>query len=103
MTDQKTIPSRNIILCFDGTGNKFGEASFIFMYMFYFAHYRPFLIGGSSKHLIPLLAPLTFAQNSNVVRFFRALIKDKPNQQIVYYQVQCFQTIHAPQRVIEFP
>ncbi|KAG6837766.1 hypothetical protein H0H93_001693 [Arthromyces matolae] len=40
---------RNIILCFDGTGNKFGE-------------------------------------NSNVVRFFRALVKNNHKQQLVYYQ-----------------
>ncbi|KAK2467670.1 hypothetical protein APHAL10511_000525 [Amanita phalloides] len=40
---------RVMILCFDGTGNKFGE-------------------------------------NSNVVRFFRALSKDKRKEQIVYYQ-----------------
>ncbi|RDB19651.1 hypothetical protein Hypma_013275 [Hypsizygus marmoreus] len=43
------LPSRNIILCFDGTGNKFGE-------------------------------------NSNVVRFFHALVKDNPERQLVYYQ-----------------
>ncbi|KIL71131.1 hypothetical protein M378DRAFT_65731 [Amanita muscaria Koide BX008] len=42
--------SRCLILCFDGTGNSFGE------------------------------------QNSNVVRFFRALRKDLPNEQLVYYQ-----------------
>ncbi|KAL4253631.1 hypothetical protein ABKN59_003424 [Abortiporus biennis] len=40
---------RNIVLCFDGTGNKFGQ------------------------------------ENSNVVRFFRALQKDGPRQ-IIYYQ-----------------
>ncbi|KAF8235866.1 hypothetical protein L208DRAFT_1391671 [Tricholoma matsutake] len=40
---------RNIILCFDGTGNKFGE-------------------------------------NSSVVRFFHALVKDNPEKQLVYYQ-----------------
>ncbi|KAF8630027.1 hypothetical protein AX15_003142 [Amanita polypyramis BW_CC] len=44
-------PSRDrvMVVCFDGTGNKFGE-------------------------------------NSNVVRFFRALRKDKRKEQIVYYQ-----------------
>ncbi|TFK47854.1 hypothetical protein OE88DRAFT_1738368 [Heliocybe sulcata] len=41
---------RYLCLCFDGTGNKFGE-------------------------------------NSNVVRFFRAIKKDIPNVQIPYYQV----------------
>jgi uncharacterized protein (DUF2235 family) len=41
---------RILILCFDGTGNKFGE------------------------------------ENSNVVRFFRALVKNKRKQQLVYYQ-----------------
>ncbi|KAF8630318.1 hypothetical protein AX15_002991 [Amanita polypyramis BW_CC] len=41
---------RTIILCFDGTGNKFGE------------------------------------ENSNVVRFFRALVKNKRKDQLVYYQ-----------------
>ncbi|KAF8623792.1 hypothetical protein AX17_007295 [Amanita inopinata Kibby_2008] len=40
---------RTMVLCFDGTGNKFGT-------------------------------------NSNVVRFFRALIKDRLGEQVVYYQ-----------------
>ncbi|KAF7978376.1 hypothetical protein HWV62_753 [Athelia sp. TMB] len=40
---------RTICLCFDGTGNKFGE-------------------------------------NSNIVRFFRALKKDDPDKQLAYYQ-----------------
>ncbi|KAF8890658.1 hypothetical protein BD779DRAFT_1516285 [Infundibulicybe gibba] len=56
-TSSAAIPSpshssnsaRTIILCFDGTGNKFGE-------------------------------------NSNVVRLFHALRKDKPEKQLVYYQ-----------------
>lgn len=29
-------------------------------------------------------------QNSNVVRFFSALIKDQPEKQVVYYQVSAF-------------
>ncbi|KAF8064175.1 hypothetical protein FPV67DRAFT_1420072 [Lyophyllum atratum] len=49
-TTVQTAPaSRNLILCFDGTGNKFGE-------------------------------------NSNIVRFFHALIKDDHERQLVYYQ-----------------
>ncbi|KDR69942.1 hypothetical protein GALMADRAFT_76620 [Galerina marginata CBS 339.88] len=46
---KENLLPRTIVLCFDGTGNKFGE-------------------------------------NSNVVRLFRALVKDKPDEQIVYYQ-----------------
>ncbi|KAK2467677.1 hypothetical protein APHAL10511_000532 [Amanita phalloides] len=47
--DTPTKP-RTIVLCFDGTGNKFGQ------------------------------------ENSNVVRFFRALVKNRRHEQIVYYQ-----------------
>ncbi|KAG6914652.1 hypothetical protein DXG01_016110 [Tephrocybe rancida] len=75
-TDNPLGP-RNIILCFDGTGNKFGEVSDYSM---------------PPKELIKTFliyarVILKHGQNSNVVRFFHALIKDNHKQQIVYYQV----------------
>ncbi|EPQ54047.1 hypothetical protein GLOTRDRAFT_139460 [Gloeophyllum trabeum ATCC 11539] len=57
--------SRTLCLCFDGTGNKFGETTFV---------------------AIARVVRLIQHQNSNVVRFFRALIKDNPEQQLPYYQ-----------------
>ncbi|KJA24882.1 hypothetical protein HYPSUDRAFT_76229 [Hypholoma sublateritium FD-334 SS-4] len=56
---------RTIVLCFDGTGNKFGE---------YFRERT------ESKHT------LIFHINSNVVKFCSALVKNQPDKQIVYYQ-----------------
>ncbi|KAM6494616.1 Uncharacterized alpha/beta hydrolase domain (DUF2235) domain containing protein [Amanita muscaria] len=50
-----------MILCFDGTGNNTSPVRLF--------------------HLV-----LTFSQNSNIVRFFRALQKDDRKKQIVYYQ-----------------
>ncbi|KAG6830532.1 hypothetical protein H0H92_000204 [Tricholoma furcatifolium] len=62
-----SLGPRNIILCFDGTGNKFGEVS-------------RFVKNGKGE------LTLFLQTNSNVVRFFHALVKDNHKQQLVYYQ-----------------
>lgn len=83
--------SKAIICCFDGTGNKFGEVRL------YLSNCVTLLLtaqisGGTFGRIEnSRFSHSRITQNSNVVRLLNALVKDRPDKQVIYYQVRSYQ------------
>ena len=73
------VPHRNLVLCFDGTGDQFDS------------DVSPYL----PIRFLSLIIIDTDTQNSNIVAFFSMLKRDDIEQQLVYYQVRQFQLPHG--------
>ena len=72
---------RTIILCFDGTGNKFCESV---------------RRSAATKQHRSIIDPVEILQNTNVVKLFSILKKDVPTSQVCYYQVSTHPSTFCP-------